>query len=115
LQGDVLVSGTDLLDLSGYDVLRESLGKLVDWLDLVKFLVHLCLHKHVIQQIEEGSCLLWLLDLQRVNQALLKEKLDEEERGLDLNVRAQIQLDADVSNQLLSLILDGLNIQVYQG
>jgi hypothetical protein len=45
----------------------------------------------------------------------LKEKLDEEERGLDLNVRAQIQLDADVSNQLLSLILDGLNIQVYQG
>jgi hypothetical protein len=55
------------------------------------------------------------LDLQRVNQALFKEKLNEEEGGFNLDIRANIQLDADVTNQLLGLILDGLDVQVYEG
>jgi hypothetical protein len=55
------------------------------------------------------------LDLQRVNQALFKEQLNEEEGGFNLNVRAHIQLDANVTNQLLGLILDGLDVQVYEG
>jgi hypothetical protein len=55
------------------------------------------------------------LNLQRVKQALFKEQLNKEEGWFNLYVWAHIQLDADVTNQLLGLILDCLDIQIYQG